>query len=94
MWFLEHDLEVPTRTSMHRILTNPAYGGAYTYGKTEQPIRYEGGKPRHLCRRKPREQWLALIPDAQHEGYVSCEEFERITAAIRANTQGNSSLAL
>ena len=92
MWFLEHDLEVPTRTSMHRILTNPVYGGAYTYGKTEQLIRYDGGKPRHLCRRKPREQWLALIPDA-HEGYVSWEEFERITAAIRANP-GNSSLAL
>jgi hypothetical protein len=63
-----------------------------SYGKTEQLIRYDGGKPRHLCRRKPREQRLALIPDA-HEGYVSWEEFERITAAIRANTQGNSSLA-
>ena len=83
LWFLEHGLEVPTRTprgetcwkrpvyrSMHRMLTSPIYGGAYTYGKTEQLIRYDGGKPRHLCRRKPREQWLALIPDA-HEGYVS-----------------------
>src|SRR5208337_4789427 len=37
--------------------------------------------------RKPREQWLALIPGA-HEGYVSWEEFERITGAIRENTQG------
>ncbi len=100
LWFLEHGLEVPTRTprgetcwkrpvyrSMHRMLTSPIYGGAYTYGKTEQLIRYDGGKPRHFCRRKPREQWLALIPDA-HEGYVSWEEFERITAAIRANTPG------
>src|SRR6516165_1713446 len=37
--------------------------------------------------RKPREQWLALIPGA-HEGYVSWEEFERIVGAIQANTQG------
>ena len=100
MWFLEHGLQVPTRNargetcwkrpvyrSMHRMLTSPAYGGAYTYGKTEQLVRYDGGKPRHLCRRKPREQWLALIPGA-HEGYVSWEEFERITAVIRANTPG------
>src|ERR1019366_6965343 len=48
MWFLEHDLQVPTRSargetfwkrpvyrSMHRMLTGPIYGGAYTYGKTE-----------------------------------------------------------
>lgn len=100
MWFLEHGLQVPTRNargetcwkrpvyrSMHRMLTSPVYGGAYTYGKTEQLVRYDSGKPRHLCRRKPREQWLALIPGA-HEGYVSWEEFERITAAIRANTPG------
>jgi DNA invertase Pin-like site-specific DNA recombinase len=100
MWFLEYGLQVPTRNargetcwkrpvyrSMHRMLTSPVYGGAYTYGKTEQLVRYDSGKPRHLCRRKPREQWLALIPGA-HEGYVSWEEFERITAAIRANTSG------
>jgi DNA invertase Pin-like site-specific DNA recombinase len=87
MWFLEHGLQVPTRNargetcwkrpvyrSMHRMLTSPIYGGAYTYGKTEQLVRYDGGKPQHLCRRKPREQWLALIPGA-HEGYVSWEEF-------------------
>jgi DNA invertase Pin-like site-specific DNA recombinase len=100
MWFLEHGLEVPTRTprgearwkrpvyrSMHRMLTSPIYGGAYTYGKTEQLVRYDGGKSRYLCRRKPREQWLALIPGV-HEGYVSWEEFERIAGAIRENTQG------
>ena len=100
MWFLEHNLQVPTRNargethwkrpvyrSMHRVLTSPIYGGAYCYGKTEHLIRYDGGKPRHLCRRKPREQWLALIPGA-HEGYVSWEEFERIVGAIQANTQG------
>lgn len=100
MWFLEHDLQVPTRNargetywkrpvyrSMHRMLTSPIYGGTYTYGKTEQLVRYDSGKPRHLCRRKPRERWLALIPGA-HEGYVSWEEFERITVAIRENNPG------
>jgi hypothetical protein len=74
MWFLEHGLEVPTRTpsgklrwkrpvyrSRHRMLTSPVYGGAYSYGKTEHFTGYEGSQARHICRRKPREQWLALI---------------------------------
>ncbi|MGA8308960.1 MAG: recombinase family protein [Terriglobales bacterium] len=100
MWFLEHGLQVPAQNargetfwkrpvyrSMHRMLTSPIYGGAYTYGKTEHLVCYDGGKPRYLCRRKPREQWLALIPGA-HEGYVSWGEFERIAGAIRENTQG------
>jgi DNA invertase Pin-like site-specific DNA recombinase len=104
MWFLEHGLEVPTRTprgetrwkrpvyrSMHRMLTSPVYGGADTYGKTEHLIGYEGAKPRHLSRRKPMEQWLALIPGA-HDGYVSWEEFQRIECAIRENTQGEQRL--
>jgi DNA invertase Pin-like site-specific DNA recombinase len=100
MWFLEHGLQVPAQNargetfwkrpvyrSMHRMLTSPIYGGAYTYGKTEHLVRYDGGKPRYLCRRKPREQWLALIPGA-HEGYVSWDEFERIASTIRENTPG------
>ena len=100
MWFLEHGLQVPAQNargetfwkrpvyrSMHRMLTSPIYGGAYTYGKTEHLVCYDGEKPRYLCRRKPREQWLALIPGA-HEGYVSWGEFERIAGAIRENTQG------
>ena len=48
-------------------LTNPVYGGAYAYGKTEQRLDYENGEPHRGARRKPREQWLALIPRA-HEG--------------------------
>jgi DNA invertase Pin-like site-specific DNA recombinase len=102
MWFLEHGLEVPTRTpdgktrwkrpvyrSMHRLLTSPVYGGAYAYGKTEHLIGYEGVRTRHICRRKPKEQWLALIPGA-HEGYVSWEEFEHIQRMVQQNNMGEA----
>ncbi len=61
------------------MLTNPAYGGAYAYGKTEQLTRYDGGEARQSIRRKPREQWLSFIPGA-HEGYVTWEQFERVQA--------------
>lgn len=100
LWFLEHDLHLPTQTprgelfwrrpsyrSLYRLLTSPVYGGAYAYGKTEQVLRYEGGEPRHRSRRKPREEWLALIPHA-HEGYISWEESESIRRTVRENTIG------
>lgn len=96
-WFLEHGLELPTHTprgatywrrpsyrTVYRLLTSPVYGGAYAYGKTEQRVRYEHGTPHRSSHRKPREQWLTLIPEA-HEGYVSWEEFERIRQGITAN---------
>jgi len=101
LWFLEHGLQVPAHTprgdvlwrrpayrAMHRMLTNPVYGGTYAYGKTEQLLRYENGAARHCCRRKPRHQWLALIPNA-HEGYVPWEEFERIQRTIKENVPGS-----
>ena len=100
MWFLEHGLEVPARTpngkthwkrpvyrSMHRMLTSPVYGGAYSYGKTEQLTGYEGVRAHQVSRRKPREQWLALIPGA-HEGYVTWEEFEQIQHIVQQNSRG------
>jgi DNA invertase Pin-like site-specific DNA recombinase len=100
LWFLENGLEVPAHTprgrtiwkrpvyrSLHRILTSPAYGGAYAYGKTEHFTGYEGVRARRISRRKPREQWLALIPGT-HEGYVPWEEFEQIQSVIQQNIQG------
>jgi hypothetical protein len=69
------------------MITSPVYGGAYCYGETEHLLRYEGGQTSRQTRRKPREQWLALIPEA-HEGYVSWNEFERIQELGRANNNG------
>ena len=77
----------PSYGMVYSMLTNPTYGGAYAYGKTEQITSYAAGEPRQTIRRKPREQWLAFIPNA-HDGYVSWEQFERVQAAIAQNTLG------
>lgn len=100
LWFREHELELPTQThrgelfwtrpsyrSVYRLITSPVYGGAYVYGKTEQVVHYENGEPRHRSRHKPREQWLALIPNA-HEVYISWEESESIRRSVRENAPG------
>lgn len=97
LWFLEEGLQLPTQrhddaitwkrptyATLYRILTHPAYGGAYAYGKTECVTHYEQGVPRKGLRRRPRERWLALIPGA-HEGYIDWEPFQQIQGVIAAN---------
>jgi DNA invertase Pin-like site-specific DNA recombinase len=103
LWFLEHGLRLPVRArngattwrrpaygTVYRILTNPVYGGTYAYGKTESTLRYEGSRPRQGCRRRPRDQWLALIPEA-HEGYIGWEQFQQIQQMISENFRGTGS---
>ena len=93
MWFLEHDLELPTLrkqgdvvwkrptyATIHRMVVNPAYGGAYAYGKT----RTSAGFGASITRRKDRDEWLALKPGA-HEGYVSWERAEAIRKMVSDN---------
>lgn len=100
MWFLEQGLQLPVYTqqgetswkrpsyhTIYRLLTNPIYGGAYAYGKTEHTLRYESGAPHRGARRKPREQWLVLIPNT-HEGYVRWEQHLQIQRAITENVRG------
>lgn len=97
LWFLEHDLQVPVAaprgkviwrrpryTTIYSILSNPVYAGAYAYGKTEHTTQYDQGQPRRRSRRKPKDQWWALIPDA-HEGYISWKQFEEIQRMMTNN---------
>lgn len=100
MWFLEEGLQLPARKpdgaivwkrpiygTLWRILTNPIYGGAYAYGKTEAVTAYQNGQARRAYRRKSPQQWLALIPEA-HEGYIGWEEFQKIQQMLAENVQG------
>jgi DNA invertase Pin-like site-specific DNA recombinase len=100
LWFLEHDLQLPARpwnrdlvwkrpsyATVYRLLTNPIYGGAYAYGKTGTRSQYEATAPRRGIRRKPREEWLALLPGA-HEGYVDWSRSEAIRKMIADNLCG------
>jgi DNA invertase Pin-like site-specific DNA recombinase len=100
LWFLEHGLDLPARrpngdtvwkrpcyATVYRILTNPAYGGTYAYGKTGASTVYERSTARQGVRRKPREEWLALRPGT-HEGYVAWERSEAIRQMIIDNNYG------
>ncbi len=97
LWFTEHGLELPAKrnngdvvwrrpsyATIHRMIDNPIYGGAYAYGKTSVVTGYDGATMRSRNRRKGREEWLALIPGS-HEGYISWERSEDIRKQVSDN---------
>ena len=97
MWFLEHGLDLPARrnngdviwrrpsyATIHRMIENPIYGGAYAYGRTHVAPGFGASAVRPGIRRKAREEWLALIPGS-HEGYVSWERAEAIRKMVSDN---------
>ena len=97
LWFHEQNLDLPVKltsgdtawrrpnyATLHRMIENPVYGGAYAYGRTAAPAGYGGQGASGKIRRKARSDWLALIPHA-HEGYVSWERFEAIRTMVSGN---------
>lgn len=97
MWFLEYGLDLPTKprngevvwrrpsyATIHRMIENPIYGGAYAYGRTRVEPGTGASSVRPGIRRKAREEWLALIPGS-HEGYISWERSEAIRRQVSDN---------
>jgi DNA invertase Pin-like site-specific DNA recombinase len=66
-----------------RVLHNPRYAGAFCFGRTRW---HKRPGDRLQLERLPREEWIALLPDA-HPGYISWEQFEANLARLRANAQ-------
>ncbi|CAP53972.1 recombinase family protein [Gluconacetobacter diazotrophicus] len=97
LWFHTHDLDLPARrrngdvvwrrpdyATIHRMIANPIYGGTYAYGKTGVAASYDGSAFNAQRQRKPRENWLALIPGT-HDGYVSWDRAEAIRRMVSEN---------
>ena len=76
---------LPIYHTLHHILTNPTYAGAYAFGRTATHTKLglrDAVKQR--SRRLRVEEWAVLIRD-HHEGYISWETFERNQAMIEQN---------
>ena len=76
----------PTYLSIHHVLSNPVYAGAYTYGKTRRE-RYldTTGRVRQRTRHLPRGEWSVLIPE-HHPGYISWQTYQANQESVLAPT--------
>ena len=76
-----------TYPAVHDLLTNPAYGGAYVFGRTKVSRHLdETGRIVTRERELPRKEWEVTIPD-HHPGYVSWQTYLANQDRLRANAR-------
>ena len=80
--------KAPVYSTVHHILTNPVYAGAYAFGRRTMRVVIENGR-KHVLRNMQRDwrSWSVLIPD-HHESYISWTDFERNQTLIADNANG------
>ena len=78
--------KTPTLSSVIRILQNPAYAGAYVFGRWDYSSDRRSMKNgKKLPRRRPMAQWPVHI-DAHHPPYLLWEEFVSNQVRLRQNS--------
>jgi DNA invertase Pin-like site-specific DNA recombinase len=77
----------PTYQAIHKVVTHPAYAGAYVYGRTRHE-RYvtETGQVRTRSRHLPAAEWEVLIPD-HHPEFIDWEAYQANQARVGANVR-------
>jgi DNA invertase Pin-like site-specific DNA recombinase len=74
-------------SAVHAILKNPAYAGAFAYGRRRaDPSRQVPGRRATGRLRQPRERWLVLVHDV-YPAYITWAEYEQIQDQIAQNRQ-------
>lgn len=70
------------------VLKNPAYAGAYAYGRSNTTVRLEDGQKRISRQKQSRpEDWTVLIMD-HHEGYIDWDVYQSNQTMIAHNNNG------
>jgi DNA invertase Pin-like site-specific DNA recombinase len=83
----------PGYQTLHHMLTNPVYAGAYSYGRTTSRVKLENGRKRVLQGvRVAREDWPVLLRD-RHEGYINWDEYEANQRIIADNANMKGAMA-
>lgn len=85
--------KLPVYNSVHHILTNPIYAGAYAFGRTYTERRVENGQGKNVAgHRRPQSSWPILICD-HHVAYIQWHEYERNQALIGENANMKGAMA-
>src|SRR6266540_608253 len=76
-----------TYGAVHDFLTNPAYAGAFVYGRTREEKRVgPDGRVRARSVEVPLERWAVCLPD-HHPGYVSWEDYLTTRERLKQNAR-------
>lgn len=79
--------KLPVYNTLHNIITNPIYAGAYTFGRTVTRTKVSGGRARKVVGvRLEQRDWAVFLRD-HHEGYISWSGYEAVQAQLRENAQ-------
>jgi DNA invertase Pin-like site-specific DNA recombinase len=79
--------KLPTLSAIHSILKNPAYSGAFAYGRRQAVASKQvPGRPAAGRVRQEQDNWLALVKDV-YPAYVSWEQWEKIQSKMAENHQ-------
>ena len=82
--------KLPVYNTIHHMLTNPIYAGAYAFGRTASRVTIDAGRKKIVRGfRRIRCDWEVLIND-HHEVYITWVEFERNQQLIADNANGKS----
>jgi excisionase family DNA binding protein len=82
----------PVYHTVHHMLTNPVYAGAYAFGRRGTRVTLKDGRKRVIrTLQRNADAWEVLIKD-HHEGYITWEEFVRNQNLIADNANGKSYL--
>lgn len=73
----------PTISAVVKVLKNPAYAGAFVYGRTKTLPRSNGSSHKPIKRLQPAD-WRICVKD-RYPAYISWETFEKIQAMLRDN---------
>jgi DNA invertase Pin-like site-specific DNA recombinase len=76
----------PQYQRIYAILKNPAYTGAYVYGK-QRSLHLPGAQRRSISQPVPMEEWAVHLPAAFPE-YITWEQYLRNQQRLRENAQG------
>jgi excisionase family DNA binding protein len=82
--------KLPVYNTVHHLLTNPIYAGAYAFGRTGSRVRLENGRKRVVRGiRRDRADWEVLVQE-HHDGYITWAQWEgnQRVIADNANSKG------
>ncbi len=81
----EVDWNLACNNAILRILQNPAYAGAYVYGRTtHDPVRRQASRPHTGIVRLPIDRWPIILHNA-YPAYITWEEFLANQTQLRDN---------